>query len=79
MNKQNLKTRFMLLVFMLLLNTNEFKIEPDIEMQSRLLHNLNKTWPGLVTNNLNPEPENKNEAVIPAETREQVNKTVSID
>jgi hypothetical protein len=79
MNRQNLKTRFMLLVFMLLLNTNKFEIGSDIEMQTRLLPKLNKTWPGLVINNSKPEPENKSESVIPAETVRQVNKAVNID
>ncbi|RDC62120.1 hypothetical protein AHMF7616_00711 [Adhaeribacter pallidiroseus] len=68
----------MLLVFMLLLNTNDFKIGSDNEIQTRLLPNLDKTWPGLVTNDyLNRELKNKRESVIPSQTPEQVNKAVN--
>ena len=77
---QNLKTRFMLLVFMLLLNTSNIKLGPGTEIQTRLLTNLNKTWPSLVTNSsLTAEPEDKSESIMPAKTWEQVNKVVDAD
>ena len=79
MNTQNLKTRFMLLVFMLLLNTNKFNLGPDMEIQTRLLPNLDKNWPSLVTNNLNLDLKDKDKLLYPVKTMEQENITVKVD
>ena len=76
MNRLNLKMRFMLLGFMLLLNTSKFNLGSDSEIQTRLLPNLNKTWPGLVTNNnLNLELEDTERLLPPDNTLELVIKT----
>ncbi len=65
---------------MLLLNTNKFGLGSDIEIQTRLLPNLDKTWPGLVTNNnVNLELEDKESLLTPVETMELVNKTGNLD
>ena len=77
---QNLKTRFMLLVFMLLLNTSNFNTGAGIKLQAQLLTKLDKNWPGLATNNnVNPRCENKSESIISAKALEQVDKAITMD
>lgn len=80
MNIQNLKTRFLLLVFMLLLNTNSLKIGAGVDIQTKLLSKLNNTWPELVTNdNLSPETKITDDSDILVKTMAEIVKEVNTD